>query len=83
LWRTLRDVARRDRSLEVFLLLANAAVLPFVPFSTYREPLGIVRFLVGLVIAVLLYGAWRREERRILRYSTLWLALLVLAPVSG
>jgi len=41
-----------------------------------------VRFLVGLVIAVLLYGAWRRE-RRILRYSTLWLALLVLAPVSG
>jgi len=82
LWRTLRDVARRDRSLEVFLLLANAAVLPFVPFSTYREPLGIVRFLVGLVIAVLLYGAWRRE-RRILRYSTLWLALLVLAPVSG
>jgi len=42
-----------------------------------------VRFLVGLVIAVLLYGAWRREERRILRYSTLWLALLVLAPVSG
>lgn len=80
--RTLHDLIGGKRALEVFLLLANAAVLPFVPFSTYREPLGMVRMLVGLVIAVLLYGAWQRN-RRILRYSSLWLALLALAMISG
>ncbi|NPV67951.1 MAG: hypothetical protein HPY64_12465 [Anaerolineae bacterium] len=82
IWRTLHDLARGKQALEVFLLLANAAVLPFVPFSTYREPLGMVRMLVGLVVAVLLYGAWQRN-RRVLRYSSLWLALLALAVVSG
>ncbi len=81
-WRTLHDLIHGERALEVFLLLANAAILPFVPFSTYREPLGMVRMLVGLVIAVLLYGAWQRN-RRVLRYSSLWLALLALAVISG
>ncbi len=82
LWRAWRDIVHGDRTLEVFLLLVNAAVLPFVPFSTYREPLGMVRFMVGLLIAVLLYGAQRREQR-ILRYSSLWLTLLALVVVSG
>ncbi len=72
LWHTLRDVVRRRWHPYVFVLLANAAIMPFVPYSTYREPLGIFRFMSGLVISVLLYGALRKA-RRVLNYSTLWI----------
>jgi hypothetical protein len=56
----------------VWLLFTNAAIMPAVPFSTYREPLGITRFMPGLVIALLLY-AGLRKERRALLYSTVWM----------
>ncbi len=71
LWRGGRDVVKRRWHPYVFLMLANAAIMPFVPFSTYREPLGIARFLVGLVIGVVLYAALRKARRALL-YSTLW-----------
>jgi hypothetical protein len=63
------------------LLLANAALMLFVPFSTYREPLGILRFIVGLQIAVILYAAARRQRRALL-YSTLWFTTILLIVVS-
>ncbi len=72
LWRTGRDVAARRWHPYVFLLLANAAIMPFVPFSTYREPFGLFRFMVGLVIGVLLYAALRKS-RRVLNYTTFWI----------
>lgn len=72
LWRTVRDVLARRWHPYVFLLLANAAIMPFVPFSTYREPFGIFRFMPGLVLGVLLYAALRRI-RRVLNYSTFWI----------
>lgn len=72
-----RRLAARDRHLDVWMLAANAAIIPFTPFSTFREPLAIVRFMTGLVLAVLLFGAHVRS-RRVLNYSTLWLAALVL-----
>ena len=57
--------------------------MPFVPFSTYREPLGILRFIVGLQIAVIVYAAWKPAPRA-LRNTTLWattiLFILVLMP---
>jgi hypothetical protein len=53
------------------LLFANAAIMLFVPFSTYREPLGILRFVVGLQIAVVLFAAERRSARALLN-STIW-----------
>jgi len=49
----------------------NALVMPFVPFSTYREILGILRFIVGLQVAIIAYAAFKRQ-RRPLVYSTLW-----------
>ena len=58
-------------------LLLNAAVLWFVPFSTHREPLGLLRFLPGLVLAHLLFAALRYRARRPLQYAVLWLILLV------
>ncbi len=72
LWGSVRDIWKRKLHPYVFVLFANAAILPFVPFSTYREPFGIFRFMPGLVICVLLYAALRRM-RRALVLSTLWI----------
>lgn len=73
-------VRRRAVTPVIGLLLANAGILLFVPFSTYREPLGILRFVVGLHITVLLLGAERRSPR-ILLNSTIYAYTLVLLLV--
>ncbi len=80
---TIRDLIRHTWHPYVFLLLANAAVLTIIPYSTYREPLGILRFLPGLTVAVLIYGAHFRKFR-LLRYcSLLWLSTMAFAVISG
>jgi hypothetical protein len=71
LWRVWKDRRLAQTSLTWWLLLAAAALMLFVPFSTYREWLGILRFIVGLQIALVLYAA-ERHQRRALLYSTLW-----------
>jgi hypothetical protein len=74
---SLRDLVRRRWHPWVTVLLARAAAMPFLPFSTWREPLAMARLAAGLVAATLLYGALRRD-RRVLRYSLVWLATLAL-----
>lgn len=78
----LRDLWRQHWHPYSFLLLANAASVAIIPFSTFREPLGILRFAPGLTISFLLYAAHFRR-RLMLRYSLLWLAPLALALISG
>jgi hypothetical protein len=75
LWESIKDIRRGKWSAEVSLLLINAAIMLFVPFSTYREPIGILRFIVGLQIAVVLYAAQNRRYR-VLRNSTLWIVTI-------
>ena len=43
----LRDLAWRDVHPLVCVLLINAPVIPFTPQSTMREPLGMLRLIVG------------------------------------
>jgi len=74
---SVRDLLRGWRHPWVAVLLAQAAVLLFLPFSTWREPLAMARLATGLVAATLLYGALRRS-RRVLIYSLFWLATLAL-----
>jgi hypothetical protein len=74
---TLRDAQRGQLHPYGLLLLANAALMAVVPFSTYREPLGLMRFMPGLVLCHLLYCAVRHPRSRALRYSVAWLALSV------
>ena len=74
---SLRDLWRGWRHPWVTMLLVQAAVLPFLPFSTWREPLAMARLATGLVAALLLYAA-RRRSRRGLRFSWLGLATLAL-----
>ncbi len=78
---TIRDLRAKKWELYSCLLLMNAAIIPFVPFSTYREFLGLLRFIPGLVLMIVLYSA-RHKERRPLLYSTLWV-LLIPFVVSG
>jgi hypothetical protein len=61
-----------------FVLFTTSAIMPFVPFSTYREPLGILRFIVGLQIAVVLYAA-QAHNARVLRNSTIWMMTVLFA----
>jgi hypothetical protein len=51
-------------------------MIAFLPFSTFREPLGLLRVATGLVVAVLLYAS-NNHRRRALNYALLWSALLV------
>ncbi len=75
--RSMQDHLRGRRHPWATLLLAQAGVLPFLPFSTWREPLAMARLATGLVAATLLYGALRRS-RRVLTMSFAWLATLAL-----
>ena len=74
---SIRDHLRRKLHPWTTLLLAQAAVLPFLPFSTWREPLAMARLATGLVAATLLYGALHRSQRT-LDLSFAWLASLAL-----
>jgi hypothetical protein len=84
LWRCWRDWRTQEWTLMTSLLLFNAAIMLFVPFSTYREFVGILRFIVGLQLAVILYAAERsrRGTLRPLRYTTFWALTLVILIVS-
>jgi hypothetical protein len=70
-------VWQRDWSPIVLALGANAALIAVLPFSTFREPLALVRLSSGLVLCTVLFGAQARS-RRVLNYSLFWLAALVL-----
>jgi hypothetical protein len=76
LWRCWRDLQNRGLSLYDFLLFTNTSIMLFVPFSTYREPLAILRFIVGLQLAVILYAAWKPAPRA-LRNTTIWIVTLM------
>ncbi len=72
LWGLYTSIRDEKRDIWTFWLFFNALLMLFVPFSTYRELLGILRFIVGLQIALIGYAIQRRQ-RRILMYSTLWM----------
>jgi hypothetical protein len=78
LWQIGRDVRRRRFDLPMLLLSLDAIVVLFIPQSTFREPLAMARFIVGLIAAAVMYAAARRSARG-LRYAQLWIFTLGLA----
>ena len=76
-WAAVRRLRMEKLQPEAWALLLNAAVILFVPFSTAREPLGLVRLATGLVLAVLAFAAVF-GMKRVLNYSLFWAALLVM-----
>jgi hypothetical protein len=82
LWATARDLYRGRWHPYTTMLLANCLVMLFLPQSTYREPLAMLRLTSGLVIAMILYGACKHSKRT-LNYTLLWLASLVFVTREG
>jgi len=65
-----------EADLVVFALLLNSLVIPFLPFSTFRETGGLLRFACGLALSVILTAS-RYRMWKVLNYSQLWLVLNV------
>ena len=78
LWVTGRDAWKRIIDIPMALLVLNALLILITPQSTFREPLAMSRYIVGLIAAVLTYAASRRSKRA-LNYSLLWMFTLALA----
>lgn len=82
LWSAGRELVRgRWHPLSLALFL-NAAVLLFLPHSSWREFLAMLRLSVGLMAAFLLY-AGLRQKRRALGFSFAWLAALAFLAKEG
>ncbi|HSD83226.1 MAG TPA: hypothetical protein VLG46_05185, partial [Anaerolineae bacterium] len=78
LWVAGRQLWRQVIDIPTMVLLLNALLVLFTPQSTFREPLALMRYSVGLIAAVLTYAASHRSQRA-LRYSWLWVFTLALA----
>ncbi len=81
---SLRSIAKRDWNPIGFSLLLNSLIMFFLPFSTYRETGGILRFSCGLTLAVLLFAA-KYHNTKVLNYSLFWLVynLFLLKGITG
>ncbi len=82
LWAAGRELSRGRRHPFTTMLLTNALVMLFLPQSTYREPLAMLRLTIGLMVATILFGA-RKRSKRILNYTLLWNATLVFLTKEG
>lgn len=74
---SLAELRHRSADLEGWLLLANCLVVLFLPYSTFREPLAVVRLATGMVISLTLFSA-RKNLSRPLNFGMFWMAMLVL-----
>ena len=74
IWLALRKLGASQINVVVLSLLLNALLILFLPFSTFRETGGLLRFMCGLVLAVILFAA-RYGMSRVLKYSWFWLTL--------
>ncbi len=57
-------------------LFLNSLAIAMMPFSTFRETGGVLRFATGLVLAVVLFAA-KYQRRRVMNYAALWVVLNV------
>ncbi len=58
----LRDLWKRQGGPEGCLLWFNALMVALAPFSTFREPLGILRLASGLIFCLWLYAAAKKTQ---------------------
>jgi hypothetical protein len=70
-----KSLWKRRYGAGVWILLLNGLIFPFLPTSNVLNPPGLVRVVIGLVAAVLDYGAME-SSKNALRFSLLWLFLL-------
>lgn len=74
IWAAIKRWMAGDINVVVLSLFFNALAVAFLPFSTFRETGGLLRFSCGLILSTVLYCS-RYRNTRILNYSFLWLVL--------
>lgn len=77
LWAAARRLLGGPADREAWALGLNALAIALLPFSTFREPLALIRFGSGLVLAVLCFASCH-GPRRALNYALFWSAFLVM-----
>lgn len=76
IWMAIKKLKAGETNPIVFALLINCIFFAALPFSTFIDAKGLLRFLCGLVFAVLLFAA-KYRIRNGLKYGWLWLVLNV------
>jgi hypothetical protein len=66
-----------QKSAYAWSALLNPAVILFLPFSTFREPLGLVRIFTGVVLSFVFLNAQVGNKRN-QNIAYFWIALLAL-----
>jgi hypothetical protein len=74
---SIRALAEKHLGINSWSLLFNALLIVALPFSTFREPLGLVRIATGLVLAITCFAA-EFGISRVLNYSMFLIAFLFL-----
>lgn len=64
------------------MLSLNSVLIAILPQSILLDPLGLIRTLIGLVTAVLVFGIEKRSFR-ILNFSLLWIFLFIFVINNG
>jgi hypothetical protein len=78
----IQKILRHETNMVVFALLLNSLIIAFLPFSTFRETGGLLRFSCGLVLAIILF-AGKYHVRRALNYTWFWLTYNVFLIKTG
>jgi hypothetical protein len=72
LWLSLnRILLRHDPDESALMLFFTSLLIPFLPSSNIMDPLGVSRALIGVVIALVFFGA-KQNNRRLLNYCLLF-----------
>ena len=73
-YKFLMQIKSGEINVVVLALGLHAVMMISLPFSTYREPGGLLQIACEFILALLLF-AGRYRQMRLLRYSPLWLVL--------
>jgi hypothetical protein len=75
-WASVKKWRSGELSEVIWPLTLNSLIIFFLPFSTFRETGGLLRFACGLVMSVLIFAA-RYRLKKVLNYSQFWLVFNV------
>ena len=72
-----RRLIQKESTIHIWALLFNSLLITFLPHSTFREPLGLLRVATGMVLSIVWYAAHYAAWRP-LNYAMFWIAFLAL-----
>ncbi len=76
---TFNLVKKPTKSPLAIILGLHILMMATLPFSTYVDLPGVLRLTSGLVVSAVMYGTVTKQHK-LLRYTMLWLASIVLMP---